>query len=767
MWSRLAQWILDHPRPLLLIIAVLTGVLGYYAAGVQTEHRSGNFSATDTPEWADFERVNELFGEGQTVLYIVLHGIDPYEPGFLERLDTFTQHVAAAEGVESVLSLTNVPYFVREEGRVVSRRLYDPALAADAVRARFESQPFLQGLLLNAEDDATVLVINIEPAFNDTSGRIHLVRQIEQEARAIAPEVALAGFPYLRTEYAHRITREAPLFTLLACLISLLFLYVTFRSVRGVLLPFLVVALGLVWTIGLIALFDERLNIVTAVLPALIVIIGMATTIHLSTQFFDQYALLGTRRAAVVRMVQTVGLATFLTCVTTAIGFLVLVLSGSELLAVFGTFAAAGILVLYVLAITLLPLAFCYLRPPSQRAASLATHDVFERLFDRLATFTERHTRAILGGTVVLAVVGLVGVTRISSDIYVFADFDPGDPLRHQLAVFEQEFGGILPMEVIIESEKEGLFRSLGNLRRLDRLEDDLDTLAHVTRTLGLPDLVKLANQAYFSGHPQAYRLPSSYELPFLQGAFGDFMGSQAGAFRNLPRFTDSTFTIARIYLGVEDVGTARMNTLADTVRARARAAFPDEGYEVVVTGNAITSTRSGESLVNNLIGSLAVALLLISLLMAALFRSVKLTLISLVPNVIPLLVVGGAMGYFGIVLKPSTALIFSLAFGIAVDDTIHFLAKYRILSREGLPFEQAVHRTLQYTGKAILFTSLILMSGFLVFTLSSFGGTKNMGALTALTLAVALVANLLTLPALLYRFAPRGKHPATEAVEP
>ncbi len=245
--------------------------------------------------------------------------------------------------------------------------------------------------------------------------------------------------------------------------------------------------------------------------------------------------------------------------------------------------------------------------------------------------------------------------------------------------------------------------------------------------------------------------------MPFLESALSDLLGGDTGdgIASNLPQMVDSSFSMARIYLGVEDIGTEAMNTLADSVAAMARTAMPDEGFDVFVTGTAITATRSGENLVRNLIGSLAMALLIISVLMAMLFRNIRLTFISLVPNVIPLVVVAGAMGFFAITLKPSTALIFSLAFGIAVDDTIHFLAKYRILQSEGIARAAAIRITLSETGKAILFTSLVLMGGFLIFTFSSFGGTANMGALTALTLGIAMLSNLFVLPALLYTFAP------------
>ena len=757
LWSRLARRILDHPYPIVAFVAAATVFLGYWATQVQTDHKAGNFADSDSQAMQDFRQASAVFGKSETILYVVFSETDPYAPAFLQQLDTLTRRIAGYEGVESVLSLANVPSLARVGGRLVPRPLYRPGLDADTLRVLLEDQPFLRGLLLSDDGRTTLMMVRIEAGFNDTPARIVLVERIAAEAELLPGRTALAGFPYLRTQYARRVSAEAPLFTVLALLISLAFLFVTFRAWRAVVLPTVIVLLGITWTFGLIALFDHRVGIVTAVLPALLVIIGMATAIHMTTKFYDQFAIYGDRRRALERTIHTVGLATFLTCFTTAIGFAVLVLSGSRLLVAFGLFAAAGIMLLYVLSVTLIPFAYLRLRPPAPEKARLATHDRFAELFDHTATFTRRHSGAVLAAAALLTLAGIAGATRISSDIYVFSDFYEDDPLRRDLATFEEHFGGVLPMEVVIASDTPGRFRSLGAMRRIEALQQEVAAMPPVGATLSAVSLVKLANQAYFGGHPATYRLPSSYELPFLQNALRSLIGQTSGSqiTQNLPLFVDSTFTITRVFAGVEDLGTTRMNALADSVRARAEHYFPADGYTVMVTGTAVTSTRSGESLVRNLLLSLATALLLISGVMALLFRSARLTAISLLPNVIPLLVVGGAMGFAGIALKPSTALIFSLAFGIAVDDTIHFLAKYRLLRDDGLDREEAVRRTLSETGKAILFTSLVLMGGFLVFTLSGFGGTVNMGALTALTLGAALLANVFLLPALLYRFGP------------
>jgi predicted RND superfamily exporter protein len=770
LWSRITEWIIEHARLILVVVAVVTVFLGWWATRVQTDHQPGHFLASDSDVVQNFERLSSLFDPSQDVLYLVFPLADPGDVGFLRMLDSLTNWIESQRGVTSVLSLTNAPFVVRSGDSLSVMSLYDRELPDALLVQRIADQQYLKGLLVSQDGGAPAIIVRIERKFNDSPERIELVKEIQARSREMMGSVALAGFPYVRSMYGERVTREAPLFTFLALAISLVMLFITFRARRAVAMPTIIVALGITWTVGLIALFRHRLNVVTSVLPALLVIIGMANSIHLTTKFYDRYGLLGNRRAAIEDTMRIVGLATFLTSLTTAIGFLVLILSGSSLLAVFGSFAAVGIVILYLLSVTIIPLAFMWLEPPDTAKIRFATHEKFSIFFDAVGRFTQKHATAILVASAGLVAIGIVGAASISSDIFVFSDFYDDDPLRQDLREFEKAYGGVLPLEIVILSDTPGRFKSVSTIRRVERLQQELAGLDGVGQTYSIADLLKLTNQAYFGGHPASYRLPSNYEMPFLQSALRTLAASEdnSGAMSKLPLFADSVFAATRIYLGVSDIGTTHMNALADSALASTRRLFPDNTFEAFATGTAIKATRSGENLIVNLAVSLAVALVLISLIMAAMFRSVSLTLISLAPNVIPLLLVGGAMGFAGIVLKPSTALIFPLAFGIAVDDTIHFLAKYRMVLAAGVPRDEAVVVTLRETGKAILFTSLVLMGGFLVFTLSSFGGTVNLGALTALTLFAALVANLFLLPALLFRFGPAsiGKSQSVESVE-
>ncbi len=757
--STLADGILRRTR--LILGATLAGTLffAFWLPRLETDHGASHFMDQESQTYQDYLAFGREFGFSRTIFYLSLSELDPFDSVALARLDSLTRRIERKNGIEYVLSLTNARVPVRRD----TLYTFGPILPASRLRAdiqaAIESQPLYTRLLIGRDARSTLVLIKIDEAVNDSPAQIDLVLGIQKEANELFEHVAVAGLPFLKMQYARLVSTETPFFTVLALIISMVILFLALRSVRAVLLPTLVVGTALVWILGLMAMLHYRFNVVASVLPALMVVIGMANSVHISSRYFSYFLRTGDRTLALRDTIRTAGFSTFLTSFTTAIGFAVLTFSGFGQLSDFGLFASVSIMLLYVLSITLIPTIYHLSLPVNPRALRVSSSVRLESFFNRVAAFTQRHTRSIFVGTVLTLVVGFVGTTQVPTDIYLFSDFSPGSELRRYLTRFESRHGGVLPLEVIVRSTHSGQFRRLANLRSVDALEEELTDLEGIDRAISLADLAKIANQAYFGGDPRNFRLPSAMELQFLAAGLRHWVSAtgREGQPANLPRFTDSTFSVARISLGVQDLGTSRMLILADSVKARVERRFPPEQYTTIVTGTALIGPLSSQVLVNNLIFGLAIALLVISMVMALLFRSVRLTLISILPNVLPLLLVAGAMGFLGIELKPSTALIFSVAFGIAVDDTIHFLARYKLFQAEGYSVEVSIARTLAEAGRAVLFTTVVLVGGFSIFMLSDFGGTASLGGLTALTLALALVSNILLLPALVYDFAPRG----------
>ena len=290
----------------------------------------------------------------------------------------------------------------------------------------------------------------------------------------------------------------------------------------------------------------------------------------------------------------------------------------------------------------------------------------------------------------------------------------------------------------------------LSTLKRIEKLCETIETFPELSKPISVTNLVKYSKQAYYNGNPKYYQLPTSQEKSYIF-SFTKNSDSNAGMLSN---FVDSTGRYARITTFMKDIGTDKMDIIQDRLNAVIKKEFPEESYTVTMTGKALVFLKGTNYLIKNLIISLSLAILLISIFMAWMFRSPQMILISLIPNMLPLLITGGLMGYFNIPIKPSTILVFSIAFGISVDDTIHFLAKYRQeLLANNWKIKPAVYNALRETGVSMFYTSIVLFFGFLIFTVSNFGGTIALGGLVSVTLLLAMVSNLLLLPSLLLSF--------------
>ncbi len=747
MWNRIANILFDYRWVVLSLTVIFTVFFGYWSFQVKTDQKGGGFISEESPEYKAFVSAGKKFGFSQGFIYAVIPFVDSLSNDYLDGLKEMSAEMEAEDGIEYVLSLANPPRLEREGSALVSA---GPS-SANEIREQLKKEPLLSKLLLSRDGKATLFALKLENDIMASGSRVSLVNQFTEVLESKFPGSYMVGYPFLRTQYTNRIKAETPLFTVLAILISIVLLYLMFRSIRAVILTTIVVICGLIWTFGLLGVSHQDLSIVTAMLPPLIVVIGMATAIHIASKYYTLFEQMGDKRAALVATIETTGYATFLTSLTTVVGFGVLIFSGSTQLTIFGKYASAGVAMVYILTMGIMPITYFLSRKPSIKTLQFTHGDRLIGFFDALFGIVSKRAGRIILAFMGLAVIGVVGITKVSSDVKVFSDFKDDDQVNINVQKFEKSFGGVLPMDVVIESKRPGQFRSNRNLNLVSTLDQKLSELEEVERSLSIADVSKAATQAFLGGHESQYRMPSGRELPFLLRSLRSQNGENGLA--NIPGLVDSTYSSVRISLGVPDLGTSKMTALVSRVDSLASEVFNSDQFKVIVTGNAVTSTLMGKGLLINLLYSLFLALIAISVVMAFLFKSVKLVLLSIIPNVIPLLFVAGAMGYFDVGLRLSTMLIFPLAFGIAVDDSIHFLAKYRILRKAGKSTEVAVHQTLRETGKAIFYTSVVLSVGFSIFVFSGFGGNAILGGMTALTLIIALVTNLLLLPALMIHF--------------
>jgi hypothetical protein len=359
----------------------------------------------------------------------------------------------------------------------------------------------------------------------------------------------------------------------------------------------------------------------------------------------------------------------------------------------------------------------------------------------------KNHSVAIYIVSVGLLAVSIIGIYNIKISGSLIEDMPKKTEFFKDIRFFENEFEGIMPLEVFIDTKRERGVMKLATLKRMDELQEYMDEIPEFAKPISAVNLIKYSKQAYYNGNPEYYQLPNSQEQSFILS----YAKSSAGGTNLLSAYVDSTGQYARITTFMKDTETERFDRIEEDVKAKIAKLFPAERYEVTLTGKALVFQKGTKYLVTNLVISLSLAILLIALFMAWMFRSFRMILVSLLPNLLPLIITAGLMGFLGVPIKPSTILVFSIAFGISVDDTIHFLAKYRQeLIANNWRIKKSVYAALRETGVSMFYTSIVLFFGFSVFTISSFGGTVALGALVSITLVFAMLANLLLLPALL-----------------
>jgi uncharacterized protein len=767
--QRVADLLLRYPRLAFAALAVLSLAAGLYlvTGGVRFDYNLEGFLPAGDPTIQAYRAFTEAYEPDDVFVIVGFETADVYAYETLRDIEAMTAALAALEGVERVISLTSLENIrATEDGvevaPVVDRLDPDPE-ALDALRQRLRADSLAVGYVVNPAGDATALLIQIDPALNTFDGRGPI---IDAARAAVAPwadryEFRWSGFPYLRNAYVNALQVEVVRSVGLATLVIVLVLLFLFRSVRGVVLPLVMVWLGLMWTIAVMMLSGSYIDVLTSSTAAIILVVAVADSIHLLAKYQDGLTAGLDKRAAIRQMVVRLGAATLMTSVTTAIGFGTLATSRVVPMQRFGVFTAAGVLLTFALSLVLVTVLLLWTRPPKpetlRRVGGRSRMAEWLRRVDLLA---ERHPRRIVAVSAVLLVLSLAGASQLRVNSYINDDLGPRTRVYQDIRFFESRIVSPFRFEVLLTTNEEDAFKEPELLAEVERVERYLQAQPFVTRTVSPVDLLKQMNRALRGDSAEAYVLPDSRELAaqyflLLELTDEDF----------LRRFADFDYREVRISTHMDDVGSARIQAFRDDFQAFLAETLPP-GVTATTTGTIVLAADLSDYLVESLLLSIGLAFLFISLLMGALFRDVKLVLISLVPNVAPLVAIAGIMGAAGIEIKPATAVIFSIAFGIAVDDTIHMLARLRQEVQAGHDLRVALRHTVVGTGKALILTSVILLGGFLVLTTSQFQSTMYMGFLVSATIGLALFADLFLLPALLHLLYPELKRPPIPLAE-
>ncbi|MCS6903780.1 MAG: MMPL family transporter [Bacteroidia bacterium] len=765
MWPIIADLILRFRIALFAFILVFTLFFGYYGfTHVEIVQEFVKVIPIDDPDLIDYNHFKKYFGTDGNSYLIALKssGANWYQASKLGGIQELTQKIKSLEGVERVINLTNVVELTLDSATqkfkflpIVSTSLHQPS-TIDTLRNKLQKLPFYQPLLFNPTQEVTLLLVTVKDWVLYDKRKHQLAAELEKLARQFAAQqnisVHFGGLPFLRSYIARKLPQEMAIFSTMAILLTAAALFIFYRSIYAVLFPLTLLIISAVWTLGIIALLGYKITILTALLPPIIIILGIPPSIYMLSEYHESYKQCGDKIQALHKMILRLGLVTLMINANTAFGFLTLYFTQVVILQEFGLVAFLGTMAAYFLTIVLLPGFFSFLPPPSEKNLKHLEAPFIKRLINSLEKLVFTQKRWIYLGTFLVVFVSLLGIAKLQAVSFMADDIPRKDYIYTDLKFFESHFGGVMPFEIFIECPKKGDLLKLRNLKKIDELQQALKKYPEISTTLSLVDGIKWSRQALLDGEPSAYALPVKEELDFIARATPRKITSGSGAYNPLFSLVDSTYRVARITGFMQDVGSIKMNILLDSIQKDIERIFVGSSshLKVVATGTTKIFLKANDYLIENLVWSLVATFLIIGLQMFWLFGSWKIMLISMAVNIVPLLLTAGIMGFLNIPIKPSTALIYELAFGIAIDNSIHILAAYRFERIKNGSKEIALTLSLRSTGLGIIYTSIVLFAGFSIFAPSAFGSTSALGILTSTTLLVALFSNLFLLPALI-----------------
>ena len=745
------DFFIRNRKGLLGIVILVSLGLAYSITFLQIDFSFDSFYPKDNPDSQYYAQYQEHFSEDQNyVIQVALKSPAPtvFDQTFLEEADQIFRQIQVLPGVDSMLAATTVPQIRRSALGIRTQPWLDFSTpkAVKASQRRIEADSTLIGSFITRDRQYLCAIFYMDGELFDTPGRDELSMAIDEVLQDSPFPFIVSGIPYIRSQYVRKIGEELILFLSLSVVLIVSTLFLTYRTFWGVVIPVVAVFTGLTWVMGSMGVYGESINLINNLMIPIIFVVGISDVIHLVTKYFHEIRAGNERRLAIHNTLKEIGLATLLTSITTSIGFLSLLVSRVPPIRSFGLFAALGVLFTYIISIVIIPNALMLFRPEAlMRTKSLQDTSFWERWLDRINQFTLRSPRQITIGALAILGLCLFLMTQISLNTYLLEDIGKKDPVRKAMTFFEENAYGLRSFEMGITTKGEAKVTDLAVLEEMDKLQDFLNSQEKFSPFFSVVTLLEQGNYIYHFNRKNYLKLPSSQEevdelLTLAESQQASLLNSVISPDRSM----------ARIHARMPDVGTDAFQELSDNLDEYVQTSCDTTLFSYRLTGNAFLTEQNFFYLRNSLLSGLFIAFVVIGVLMGVLFRSWKMMLISMVPNIIPLLLTGGIMGLFGIKLTPSTSIVFVIAFGIAVDDTIHFLTRYQLERREGRSVEQAIRATMLGTGKAIILTSLVLLSGFVLLLASTFGGTFNTGLFTALTILFALLADLLLLPILL-----------------
>lgn len=756
-WKKLADLILKNRRLILVVILILSLFMGYQASKARMTFNGGKVLPVTDSAYIRYMQFKKTFGQDASTMVIGFQSPHIFDAAIFNDWNQIGNRIQHIKGIKAVVSIANLYNLDKDtlQHRFVLKPLVNHLLnsnrAVDSVKQALLSLPFYKGLILSDDGQSTLMAITFDGTILNTPARVPILNSILNEGKQFEQkhniQVHYSGLPLIRTVAGDLMKHEFTLFLGLSLLITAIILLVIFRSGYPVLFPVIVVLLGVTWGLGILVLMHYEITILTGIIPALVVIIGVPNSVFILNKYYYEFGITGNKIQALNIVIEKVGITTFIANVTTAIGFGVLCFTNSELLTQFGLVASLSIMVTFALSLVLIPIIFSYLPNPKPRQSGIKDRKIMRLALEKLDYLVHNHRKSIYIVALLLVIIGLYGLVRINVNSYVVDDLPKTSNTLSDLLFFETNFKGVLPLEVSIDSKRKNGVMSQVFIHKVEDLENLISSYPEFSRSLSLIQALKFSTQAFYGGKSSYYRLPDGMEQGFILG----YMGNSGKNTNILHNYLDSTRQFTRASFEMIDVGSNRMNKVLADLQPQIDSIFNPKKYHVELTGSSIIFIKGANYMVKNLYQSLAWAIFLIAAVMWILFRGVKMIIISLLPNLIPLVIAAGIMGFFGIPLKPSTILIFSIAMGISSDQTIYFITRYRQeLRNTSKSISTIVSDTIRETGISMIYIAIVLFFGFGIFAFSTFGSTQALGILLSVTLLVAMISNLTLLPAFL-----------------
>jgi uncharacterized protein len=775
MWANLANIVLKNRWLFLIVVLVTSGFMAYQASQVKLNYEFSRSIPTDNAKYIAYQKFKQQFGQDGNLLVVAVQDSQFFNINHYNAYKKLIATITAVPKVENVLAVPSTFNLVNDAltEKISAQKIFTDTINSqeqlNTASAEFLNLPFYNGMLYNPKSHVYLMGVKINDSVLLTKQRTAVINNINAAIANYENSTKLkthvSGLPLIRTVVGDKIQKEMGIFLIASVLLSAIILLLFFRSFSTTILSLSIVLLGVTWSLGIMQLFGFKITLLSALIPSLVVVIGVPNCIYFLNKYHTNYLQNGNQQKSLVDMVSKMGVVTLFCNITAAIGFGVFSFTSSAILKEFGIVACIAIMVIFLLSFIILPAVLSLLAPPNTTQTKYLNSKLINVSIAKLQSWAIHQQKAIGIVTMLVLAIAVLGILRLKSNAYIVDDLPKTDKVYTDLKFFEQHFKGIMPLEIIVDTKKPNGLRKSGVFEKVDSLDQFIANQPVMARPLSLAEAMKFIYQGVSGGDSAAYFFPNAaivnstlqeVKKQVRQNGNDSTVGADNKATKTFTAYVDSTMQYTRISVNMADVGTAALPSILNGVEARSSQLFDTTQFNVTLTGSSITFLEGSQYIINGLKESILWAFALIALCMLYLFKNLRILLISVLPNIIPLLLTAGVMGWAGIPLKPSTVLVFSVALGIAIDITIRFLVNYKQELPATNNVQTTVLSTIKNTGLSIIYTSLVLIAGFIIFCLSEFGGTFALGWLTSFTLVVATVTNLTLLPILLLKLAPK-----------